>query len=197
MYNPYGQMFPWYAPIQSDGRFPPFSPFPPGQGGGFPPFPPGGGYPPGQGGGFPPFSPGGGYPPGQGGGFPPFPPGGGYPPGQGGGFPSFPPGGGYPPGQGGGFPSFPPGQESGPPPGPPPSYTPQKPQASLYAVDPGGIRRCLFRYTYIWLQNDRGFWFYPVFVGRTSIAGYRWRPSQFRWVYTGLDLDRIDFFECS
>ncbi|MFC5772433.1 hypothetical protein [Ectobacillus antri] len=178
MYNPYGQMVPWYALIQNDGRFPPF--------------PPGVGYPPGQGGGFPPFPPGGGYPPGQGG-FPSFPPGG-YPPGQGG-FPSFPPGG-YPPGQGG-YPPETGGQESGPPPGPPPSYTPQKPQASLYAVDPGGIRRCLFRYTYIWLQNDRGFWFYPVFVGRTSIAGYRWRPSQFRWVYTGLDLDRIDFFQCS
>ncbi|MBO9128327.1 transporter [Bacillus sp. 165] len=174
-YNPNG----YYG----DGRFP----FPPGQGG-FPPgqggFPPGqGGFPPGQGG-FPSGQ--GGFPPGQGG----FPPGqGGFPPGQGG----FPPGqGGFPPGQGGG----PPGVQ-GPPQGPPPSYIPQQQQASLFAIDSGGIRRCLYRYTYIWLVNGRSFWFYPVFVGRTSIAGYRWRRKQFRWVYTGFDLSNISSFQCS
>lgn len=133
---------------------------------------------------------------------------GGYPwyqPGQG--YPWQQPGQGYPwspPGQG--YPSFPPpiggdgpsqGPSQGPPQGPPPSYTPAKPQFTTYAVDPGGIRRCLYRYTYIWLQNGRSFWFYPVFVGRESIAGYRWRRNQYRWVYTGIDLDRIDYFECS
>ncbi len=119
-----------------------------------------------------------------------------FPPGQGGYSPGFPPGqGGYPPYYPGGQPG---GQgQQGPPQGPPPSYTPQKPQVGLYAVDPGGIRRCLYRYTYIWLQNGRSFWFYPVYVGRTSIAGYRWRRNQYRWVYTGLDLNNIDYFECS
>lgn len=137
-------------------------------------FPPPGSYPPGYGGGG--YSP---YLPGQGGG--------GYPP--------------YPPGQGdGGYPSYPPGQgqgaQQGPPQGAPPSYTPQKPQLMTYAVDPGGIRGCLYRYTYIWLRNGRGFWFYPVFVGRTSVAGYRWRQNQYRWVYTGIDLNNIDYYEC-
>lgn len=95
----------------------------------------------------------------------------------------------YPPGQGQ-------GAQLGSPQSPPPSYIPQKPQYMAYAVDPGGIRGCLYRYTYIWLQNGRGFWFYPVFVGRTSVAGYRWRRNQYRWVYTGIDLNNIDYYEC-
>lgn len=143
--------------------------------GGFPGGFPGGGFP---GGGFP----GGGFP---GGGFP----GGGFP---GGGFPGGDddfPGGGFPPyGGGGGG-----GDQYGPPSGPPPSYTPQQ-GFSAYAVDPGAIRRCRFRFTYIWLNNGRSFWFYPTFVGRDSIAGYRWRNR--RWVYYGTDLRRISSFQC-
>ncbi|AJO18355.1 MULTISPECIES: hypothetical protein [Bacillus] len=98
---------------------------------------------------------------------------------------------------------FPPG----PPPGvggqqqqqflpPPPSQFPQDTGPSVFAVDPGGIRRCLFKYTFIRLRNGSHFWFYPVFVGRYSIAGYRWRPRQFRWVYFGIDLNEITSFSC-
>ncbi|MFN2747339.1 MULTISPECIES: hypothetical protein [Bacillus] len=98
---------------------------------------------------------------------------------------------------------FPPG----PPPGaggpqqqvlpPPPSQLPQDTGGpSVFAVDPGGIRRCLFRFTYIRLRNGARFWFYPVFLGRRSIAGYRWRPRQFRWVYFGIDLNEITSFSC-
>ncbi|MGN7387427.1 hypothetical protein [Sporosarcina sp. SAFN-015] len=163
---------------------PGFPGFPPGQG--RPGFP-GGGFPPGQGGpGFP-----GGFPPGQTPGFP----GGGFP---GGGFPGsgFPgggfPGGGFPPGQGGQG-----GQQA--PSSPPPNYTPSYPggnQAQLFAVDPGAIRGCLFRYTYVWTSRRNGFWYFPTFVGRTSVAGYRWRPSRRRWEYFGIDLNRIDQFTC-
>ncbi|MFX3625218.1 MAG: transporter [Ectobacillus sp.] len=121
-----------------------------------------------------------------------------FPPGHGGGYPSYPS---YPPGQGGypSYPPYPPGQgpDQGPPQGPPPAYVPDRPPVATYAVDPGGIRRCLYRYTYIWLRNGRSFWFYPIFVGRTSVAGYRWRRNQYRWVYTGIDLNNIDYFECS
>ncbi|WP_407691391.1 hypothetical protein [Robertmurraya mangrovi] len=154
-----------------------------GQPGGFPGFP-GGGQP----GGFPGF-PGGGQP----GGFPGFP-GGGQP----GGFPGFPGG-----GQPGGTPGFPGGgqtgsgnPQAGPPTSPPPSFTPQLQQSdvSTFAVDPGAIRRCLFRFTFVWLNNGRSFWFYPTFVGRDSVAGYRWR--NFRWVYYGTDLRRIRSFQC-
>ena len=121
-------------------------------------------------------------------GFPgqPFPGGG---PGQPPGFsPSQPPG--FPPTGGG-----PQQQGGGPPSSPPPSFTPQMQQGvSAFAVDPGAIRGCLFRYTYVWLNTGRGFWFYPTFVGRTSVAGWRWR--NFRWVYYGTDLNRIRNFQC-
>ncbi|WP_153801974.1 transporter [Filobacillus milosensis] len=147
------------------------------------------GFPGQQQGGFP------GFPPGQGGpGFPGQGPG--FPPGQGPG-PGFPGQPGFPPGQGGpGFPGQGPG--GGPPQSPPPSFTPQQGgqggQPSLQAVDPGAIRRCLYRYTYIWLDNRQRFWFYPTYVGRRSVSGYRW--TGFFWVYYGVDLNRIDSFQC-
>ncbi|RFA35831.1 hypothetical protein CAI16_07195 [Virgibacillus dokdonensis] len=128
----------------------------------------------------------------------------GFPPGPPPGFPTGPSGGGGMPGFPGaptsGFPPFPGNQGGGPsgpgnqpPSSPPPAFTPQKSQVQTFAVDPGGIRNCLFRYTYIWLRRD-AFWFYPTFVGRHSIAGYRW--TGFNWVYFGIDLNRIQSFQC-
>ena len=116
---------------------------------------------------------------------------------QGQGFPGvFGPPGSFPPGPPPGVPGG--GQQAGgPPTSPPPTFTPQLQAGgapSVFAVDPGAIRGCLYRYTYIWLQNGQSFWFYPVFVGRTSIAGWRWR--NWRWVYFGTDLRRIRSFQC-
>jgi hypothetical protein len=117
-----------------------------------------------------------------------------------GGFPSLLP----PPGQGPSFgpptgqgPSFGPpfgqqGPTSGPPTAPPPSFVPQ--QAQAFAVDPGSIVRCLFRFTYVWLRGFNQFWFYPIFVGRNSVAGFRW--TGFTWVYTGISLRQIQSFSC-
>ncbi|WP_428912373.1 hypothetical protein [Niallia sp. Krafla_26] len=116
-------------------------------------------------------------------------------------FPSFPsPGGpmGPPPGppgfpgQGGGQ-----GAQSGPPSAPPPTFVPaqtQQQQAGTFAVDPGSIRGCLFRYTYIWLRNREQFWFYPTFVGRTSVSGWRW--TGYRWVFFGTSLRQVQSFTC-
>ena len=110
-------------------------------------------------------------------------------------FPGQGPGGQFPGGPGGpGGPGS--GPSSGPPTSPPPSFTPQSPQEggiTTFAVDPGGIRGCLFRFTYVWLRRD-AFWYFPTFVGRRSIAGYRW--NGFRWVYFGIDLNRIQSFQC-
>lgn len=39
------------------------------------------------------------------------------------------------------------------------------------------IRPCIFRFTYIWLENGKGFWFFPTLIGRHSIAGYRWQKN--------------------
>ncbi len=115
---------------------------------------------------------------------PPF----GFPPGQGPGFP---------PGQGPGGPPFGPpggGQGSGPPSGPPPSFVPQQPTFGTFAVDPGAIRPCLFRFVYIWLDNRQQFWAWLTFVGRRSVAGWRW--TGFNWAYFGVDINRIVSFTC-
>lgn len=117
-------------------------------------------------------------------------------------FGSFPGGPGGPggfPGGPGGFPGGPGGapgggQAGGPPTSPPPAYVPQE-QVTAFAVDPGGIRRCMFRFTYIWLIDGRSFWFYPVFLGRNSIAGWRWSRRR-GWVYYGMDLRQIRSFQC-
>lgn len=114
----------------------------------------------------------------------------------------FPPGGGSPFGPPGTPPFGTPGGGMGPsgpqPMGPPPSFTPSKAQTQggfgVQAVDPGAIRRCLYKFTYVWLDNGRSFWIFPVFVGRRSLAGYRWNGR--RWVYFGIDLRRIDSFVC-
>lgn len=99
-------------------------------------------------------------------------------------------------GQGPGM--FPPGQGqfAGPPSGPPPAFTPQQSQAQVgvLAVDPGAIRPCRFRFVYIWLTNRQQFWAWLVFVGPRSVAGWRW--NGFRWVYFGVDIDRIESFVC-
>ncbi|MDG5787063.1 hypothetical protein QA612_06125 [Evansella sp. AB-P1] len=91
----------------------------------------------------------------------------------------------------------PPGQGpiGGPPTAPPPASIPTpSSNVGVMAVDPGAIRRCMYRYTYVWLINRQQFWFYPVYVGRRSIAGYRW--NGFSWVYFGIDLRQISSFQC-
>lgn len=57
--------------------------------------------------------------------------------------------------------------------GVPQSAPPSQEALVLYAIDPGAIRHCLYRYTYIWLKSGRSFWFYPTYVGPASIAGYQ------------------------
>lgn len=108
-----------------------------------------------------------------------------------------------PSGNQGGAPLGGPGGSQGAiPSGPPPSFTPSKAQAShsmhggpgLKAVDPGALRPCRFRFSYIWLTNGNAFWAYLTYIGRTSVSGYRWNGR--RWVYFGIDLRRIDSFTC-
>ena len=84
----------------------------------------------------------------------------------------------------------------GPPSTPPPSFTPQRESGgpSLFAVDPGAIRGCLFRFTFIWLDNGRSFWIFPTYVGRNSVSGFRW--NGFMWTYYGTDLGRVSSFQC-
>lgn len=88
-------------------------------------------------------------------------------------------------------------QSGGPPTGPPPNKKPKKSskdKAGLYAVDPGAIKPCTYRFVYLWLENGREFWAWLVYVGPTSVAGYRW--TGYGWRYFGIDLKKIESFEC-
>ncbi|MNJ56732.1 hypothetical protein D3C77_522920 [compost metagenome] len=81
-----------------------------------------------------------------------------------------------------------------PPSSPPPQFTPPKPAATTFAIDPGAISGCLYRNTFVWLRNGDAFWLFPTFVGRTSVAGFRWTGRI--WVFTGVDLRSIVSFTC-
>ncbi|SDE36812.1 hypothetical protein SAMN02799630_05268 [Paenibacillus sp. UNCCL117] len=175
------------------GTFPGPGVLPGGPGGG--PGWPGGPGGPGGGPGWPGGGPGWPGGPGGPGGGPGWPGG----PGGPGGGPGWPggPGG---PGGGPGWPGGPggPGGPSGAPQSGPPSFIPKK-NPQLFAVDPGSIRRCLFRFVYIWQQNGDQYWIYLTFVGPNSISGFRWfgvGPFGY-WIFFGLDLRRIDSFFCS
>lgn len=79
--------------------------------------------------------------------------------------------------------------------GPPPPFTPSEASGPMAkAIDPGAIRGCLYRNTYVWLNRRQSFWFFPVFVGRTSVSGYRWHRR--RWIFFGIDLQQIRSFQC-
>lgn len=119
-------------------------------------------------------------------------PGGGPPFGGPGGGPSSGPGG-SPFGGPGGGPGGP-GAGSRPPSSPPPSFAPQKSHAQPFAVSPGSIRHCLFRFTYIWPRRGRGFWAWLTRVDRRSVSGWRWNGR--RWVFFGMDLRQIESFQC-
>lgn len=88
------------------------------------------------------------------------------------------------------------GQQDGPPMGPPPSVTPKKSEAKVEAkaVDPGALKPCKYRYSYIWLKNGKSFWAWLTYVGKESVAGWRW--TGFYWVYFGIDLKKIESFIC-
>jgi len=63
-----------------------------------------------------------------------------------------------------------------------------------HQVRPRDLRRCLYRFTFIWLNNGNSFWFFPTFVGNQFVQGFRWRQN--RWEYDRINLRRIFFFRC-
>lgn len=122
---------------------------------------------------------------------------------------------GFRPGQQPQPPSFGPGQgrPGAQPPSAPPDFTPQLPREEQQLLSgpsdfrgpfggriidfrrqPRDFRRCLNRFTYIWLINGNNFWFYPVFIGRNAIEGFRWRRN--RWEYDRININRILFHLC-
>ena len=90
------------------------------------------------------------------------------------------------PGQGPG-----PGAPSQMPGGPPPNFSPMM---SASQAGSNGINRCLFRNTFIWLRNGESFWFFPTFVSRDVISGFRW--GRFGWTFRRVNRDSILTFQC-
>ncbi|RNB63438.1 transporter, partial [Brevibacillus centrosporus] len=92
----------------------------------------------------------------------------------------------------------PPGGFPPPPSAPPPRRTPSSPGERGFGgtrtIDARRFSPCLFRFAYVWMRNGNSFWFYPVFISRNFVAGYRWRFN--RWVYFGTNLNRIAYFTC-
>ena len=56
------------------------------------------------------------------------------------------------------------------------------------------FRGCLYRFTYIWLDNGNNFWFYPIFVRGLQLEGFRWRRNG--WVYDRINIRKIIFHIC-
>jgi hypothetical protein len=83
------------------------------------------------------------------------------------------------------------GPPVGTPIAPPPAFSPPIP---AWQQGPSGMRYCLFRNTYIWLRNGNSFWFFPTFVGRNIINGYRWRRSG--WTFHVINPNNVRSYQC-
>ena len=93
----------------------------------------------------------------------------------------------------------------------PPSFTPEMPEEdrqllgepARFGAQPRGgfrprppmnMRRCLNRFTYVWLINGTNFWFFPIRVGFQQVEGFRWRRNG--WVYERINMRRVFTFRC-
>ena len=63
------------------------------------------------------------------------------------------------------------------------------------SIDPGALRGCLYRDTYIRLVNRSSFWFHPTYIDYVSTTGYKWTGAV--WIPWGTDLDQIISFQCT
>lgn len=71
---------------------------------------------------------------------------------------------------------------------------PGRPGGEERGVSPRELRRCLNRFTYIWLFNGENFWFFPTFVDDRFVIGFRWRRN--RWEFDRINIRRIFFSRC-
>ena len=91
----------------------------------------------------------------------------------------------------------------------PPNFTPELPaEQRQFSNQPGyaspesfrgghqprSFRRCINRFTFIWLFNGRSFWFYPIFVQNQLVFGFRWNGRN--WVNDTINMRRIFHFQC-
>lgn len=92
-----------------------------------------------------------------------------------------------------GMPGMPSGGQNAQPMGPPPQFVPTS--TNWQQGPPRSMRSCLYRNTYVWLNNRDDFWYFPTFVSRNMILGFRWR-HRFGWVFQPLNPNSIRSFQC-
>ncbi len=89
------------------------------------------------------------------------------------------------------------------PKGPPPNFIPDRDKAHalgftktprINLVLPATVAPCLYNLTYIWLNNNTGFWSKPVTINNNSITCWIWNGTS--WNSRKLDLKDIDTFIC-
>jgi len=97
--------------------------------------------------------------------------------------------------------------------GPPPSFTPELPSSERQELlrepaqfgtesrglgfprrRPRDLRNCVNRFTFIWLVNGNSFWFFPIFVTREFVIGFRW--SRGSWMPDRINVRRIFYHQC-
>ncbi|AWE08511.1 hypothetical protein DCE79_14530 [Lysinibacillus sp. 2017] len=86
-----------------------------------------------------------------------------------------------------------PGGNTPMPPGPPPAFSPAMTMSGSQTGS-SGISRCIYRNTFIWQRNGNSFWFFPTFVSRNVILGFRW--GRFGWTFSTINRDSILTFQC-
>lgn len=87
------------------------------------------------------------------------------------------------------------------PSGAPPSVLPSKSDSNVHNTivlkeNPNSpkIKICLYKYTYIWLNNGISYWVYLTSVNRCYAYGYRWLNNE--WVLIKVRICNIESFIC-
>jgi hypothetical protein len=75
------------------------------------------------------------------------------------------------------------------------STLPFRPPFITPPTRPQRIRRCLYRNTFVRLNNGQSFWFYPTDIRRERLIGFRW--GRLGWVSSSIELGRIRSFNCN
>lgn len=67
-------------------------------------------------------------------------------------------------------------------------------QTKTKSVHASDIKRCLFKYIYIWPKKGRSYWAWLTYVGKKYVSGFRWNGHH--WIYFRIELKKIDNFVC-
>ncbi|MCL2168764.1 MAG: hypothetical protein FWB74_01905 [Defluviitaleaceae bacterium] len=68
------------------------------------------------------------------------------------------------------------------------------PKAHLARPGHDAIQSCLYKNTYLWLNNHQQFWFFPTFIGKSSICGYKRINDD--WQFMGFGIEMIEKLYC-